>query len=142
MNHMRRIRLLGRHYPLLLRSLVLVCRFRLLLLVTTYLKIARLIRLEESHPATRQPPILLAWAVRQSAKIVPFASCLTQALALQYLLARQGDRSLIRVGVAQEGDGALSAHAWVIKDDHVLIGGGPAELAKYRRIVDLEPSSA
>jgi hypothetical protein len=142
MNQMRRIRLLRRHYPLLLKSLVLVCRFRLLLLVSPYLKIARLIRLDERNRTAHHPPILIAWAVRQSARIVPRASCLTQALAVQYLLARQGDRSLIRIGVAQEGDGALSAHAWVIKDDRVLIGGGLTELSKYSRIVDLEPSSA
>lgn len=142
MSQQRRFRLLRRHHELLLQCFFVVCRFRLLLLISTYSKIARHIRMGEVSPAVHQPPILLAWAVRQTARIVPGATCLTQALALQYLLARQGDRSVIRVGVAQEEDGALAAHAWVIKDDRVLIGGGLAELAKYKKIVDLEPSSA
>lgn len=52
-------------------------------------------------------------AVSRASRIVPAASCLTQALAAQLLLARAGQAARLRLGVARASTGALHAHAWL-----------------------------
>jgi hypothetical protein len=65
----------------------------------------------------------LALAVRRAARFVPRASCLAQALAVQYLLARQGMPSEVHLGISKR-DGDLAAHAWVEWDGQVIACGG------------------
>lgn len=60
-------------------------------------------------------------AVRRASKLVPGATCLTQAIAARTLLARRGHSSTLRLGVAKE-DGDLKAHAWLESDGRVVIG--------------------
>lgn len=67
----------------------------------------------------------LAWAVRAAARRVPHASCLTQALALDTLLAMAGQGGEVRLGVARRNDGSFEAHAWVEHEGRILIGGLP-----------------
>src|SRR5262245_45904542 len=55
----------------------------------------------------------LAWAIGVAAHRIPCATCLTQALALQYLLARTGRESCVRIGVAKKATGGLESHAWI-----------------------------
>jgi len=73
-----------------------------------------------------------AHAVSRAARLVPRASCLTQALALQRLLARRGLESSLFLGVDRAGkpSGAaralskgFEAHAWVEWRGRILIGG-------------------
>ena len=66
----------------------------------------------------------IAWAVQAGSRYVTSASCLTQALAGQILLARYGYACELRIGVAQESDRGFEAHAWLLYDDEVVIGGG------------------
>jgi len=70
-------------------------------------------------------PDALAWAVRTAARRVPKASCLTQALALETLLADAGHHAEVRIGVARRADGSFEAHAWVEFDGRILIGALP-----------------
>lgn len=70
-------------------------------------------------------PRALAWAVAAAARRVPKASCLTQSLALETLLAQAGQAGELRIGVARKPDGAFEAHAWVEHDGRVLIGDLP-----------------
>lgn len=81
----------------------------------------------------------LAWSVRNAARVVPGASCLTQAMAAQFLLARSGRRSQIQLGVAKEPGGRVVAHAWLISNGHVVIGGSPGELQRYKFLAELDP---
>ncbi|HEY0514527.1 MAG TPA: lasso peptide biosynthesis B2 protein [Thermoanaerobaculia bacterium] len=55
----------------------------------------------------------LVWATAAAARhhLYPMR-CLPRALALRWLLARQGVAAELRIGVTREGDG-LAAHAWV-----------------------------
>jgi hypothetical protein len=77
-------------------------------------------------PAQRTvAPAAFAWAVRATARRVPRASCLTQALALESWLAEHGVDTAVRVGVARRSDGSFEAHAWVEHEGRVLIGGVP-----------------
>lgn len=82
-------------------------------------------------------PRALAWAVRAAARRVPRASCLTQSLALEALLAQAGHRSTLRIGVARKNDGTFEAHAWVESEGRVLIGRIP----NLQRFAPLPPGS-
>ena len=90
-----------------------------------------------------------AHAVRRTARLVPMASCLTQAMALQMMLARRGYHCAVCLGVERRtaapatesagatpefqadplargsdiADGKFRAHAWVEWHGRVLIGG-------------------
>jgi Transglutaminase-like superfamily len=64
----------------------------------------------------------IVWAVTTASRYVPGASCLTQALAAQTLLARSNHQSRLEIGVAKEGE-RFAAHAWVICGDQIVIGG-------------------
>ena len=54
---------------------------------------------------------------------VPRATCLTQALAAQVLLARLGERSVLRIGVARDERLGVRGHAWLEHRGRVVIGG-------------------
>lgn len=61
-------------------------------------------------------------AVTIASRYVPAASCLTQALAAQALLARSNHRSRIEIGIAKEG-GLFAAHAWLVCGERIVLGG-------------------
>jgi hypothetical protein len=69
-------------------------------------------------------PKTIALAVRRASRLVPKASCLTQALAARELLARRGIVGRLKIGVARK-DGALEAHAWVEHDGRIVLGRVP-----------------
>jgi len=69
--------------------------------------------------------------VRVASRAVPYATCLTQALALQRVLARHGYPSLVQVGVCKIG-GQFFAHAWVEQEGQTLLGTSES-LARYSR---------
>jgi prophage tail gpP-like protein len=78
----------------------------------------------------------IVWAVSTSARIVPRASCLTQAVAGQYLLARAGYQSQMRVGVAMDAEGIFTAHAWLISEGRIIMGGSAREVQRYETLTD------
>ena len=93
----------------------------------------------------RRPPMLLeparlARAVRAGARVVPLASCLTQAQAAQILLARRGIASTLCLGVRETAAGELAAHAWLVAEGRMLLGGSTHELAAFRQLVELGPT--
>ncbi|HYF50027.1 MAG TPA: lasso peptide biosynthesis B2 protein [Planctomycetota bacterium] len=67
----------------------------------------------------------LSWAVQVASGYVPVATCLSQALALQYLLNREGIGAELKIGVARGSEGEVAAHAWVESHGRVLIGSLP-----------------
>lgn len=68
--------------------------------------------------------------VKSCAKYVPFASCLTQALATKTLLRIKGQSSKLRIGVDKDENEKLIAHAWIEIDKKIIIGGSP-EISRY-----------
>ena len=71
------------------------------------------------------------WAVKVASRYIPRATCLTQALAVQAMLARAGRDSRVEIGVAKEA-GQFEAHAWVVCTDQILIGG--PDVSRYSRL--------
>lgn len=120
------LRLPARERFLYLRTWLLLFRIRLMLWVLPYRRwrqiAAHMIRVENERQLDRPQVNQITRAVRVMSRYVPQASCLTQALAAQTLLANEGQRSQLRVGVTQN-DGKLEAHAWVQIDGRVVIGG-------------------
>jgi hypothetical protein len=128
---------------LLLRCLPVVAVTKLGLAVLSYRTLKQWI--PDRAPAGRATIDQLrrtAWGVRNAARLVPGATCLTQALAAQFLLARAGHRSQIRIGVAKDLDGKFLAHAWLISDGRVLLGGTSRELRRYTALADLDFGSS
>ena len=130
----------SRHFGILCRALIVVISVRLILTFVKYRKISQWITLHSPRGDKSQSPYVVAWAVKHSSRLVPFASCLTQALALQFMLARRGHSSAIRVGVKNDDTSSFRAHAWVIWEDVVLIGGTQEDISSYTPMVDLRPS--
>ena len=63
----------------------------------------------------------MAWAVAVAGAYVPGMSCLTQAVALEAMLAQVGHTCRVELGVVK--DLAFRAHAWVIAGDKIVLGG-------------------
>ena len=85
-------------------------------------------------PGRRIPPPELARMVARAGRIVPFATCLTQALALQTLMAASGYATTIRIGVAKQAGAKLESHAWLEYQGEVLLGGPGTE--RYAPILE------
>jgi hypothetical protein len=128
---------------LLLRCLPVVAVTKLGLVILSYRTLKQWIpdRVPAGH-ATIDQLRRTAWGVRNAARLVPGATCLTQALAAQFLLARAGHRSQIRIGVAKDPDGRFLAHAWLMSDGRVLLGGTSRELQRYTALADLDFGSS
>jgi hypothetical protein len=129
-------RLTFRDRWLLFKSGALVLLIRLGLVILPFSVLLRLLgllrsTLIKSGKPDRTSLRKIAWAVSAVSRRVPDATCLTQALATQVLLGRQGYVSALRIGVAKDPKGRLEAHAWVESSGTVVIGQAP-DLSKYR----------
>lgn len=130
-------RLFRRHYFLLLKTLVVLAAIRIVLTLRSYRPVLAWIGRVPPREGPRIPLPLLAWAVERMAPLVPHASCLTQALTLRYLAAREGQACTIRIGVRQQQGKPFDAHAWVIAGGTVMIGGQEERIEDFTPIVDL-----
>ena len=139
----RVLRLGTRHFRSLAGALSTLIVIRATLFFFNYRTVAARISLrEERREHDPAHPFVKAWSVKQAARIVPFATCLPQALTLQYLLARTGHASVVRIGVRVDEADKVDAHAWVVYDDKVLLGGTTHDLGRYSVLTDLLPASA
>lgn len=75
----------------------------------------------------------LVWAVSAASRFVPHATCLTQALAVQALMARAGLPAQVEIGVSKQV--GFSAHAWVVSNGRVVMGA--EESPKYQTILQI-----
>jgi hypothetical protein len=70
---------------------------------------------------------------------------LSQALATQILLARAGEASELRIGVARSGNREVRAHAWLETHGQIIIGeplGGDLVTLPLLHGVRYEPVSS
>lgn len=116
---------------------VAVCRLGLTLL--SYRTLRRLVPRRQTRSLTSpqaDPELLrrLSRAVAKAGRVIPAATCLTQALAVEFLLACHDQQAEIHIGIAKGDDGRLRAHAWVTSGDRVVIGGPLAKLEHYTRL--------
>src|SRR5262249_38228377 len=71
-----------------------------------------------------------ASAVAATSRYVPYATCLTQAMATRVLLGRLGPHSPLRIGVVRSARGRLEAHAWVESGGTIIVGA-VSDLARF-----------
>jgi hypothetical protein len=76
-------------------------------------------------------PGRVAWTVETTARSIPQATCLTQALAAQVMLSRAGEEPSLHIGVATDR-GAFEAHAWLELNGRPLVGD--RDLDRYARL--------
>jgi hypothetical protein len=113
---------------LVLRALLTVAGYRLGLDLFPFRWVQEAAARGRRRSRRRVPaPEQYVWAVQSAARRVPRATCLTQALALQSLLAAAGHASSLRIGVAREDGGRFEAHAWLESGGRILIGAGGSE---------------
>ncbi len=99
-------------------------------------------RLPGSEGASPDRIHRIAWAVNAAgSRLLGSKPCLTQALVVQFLLWRHEVETELRIGVDKDGDGKLLAHAWVVWEGEVIIGGRLSEV-KYRKLPNLQDKLA
>lgn len=87
------------------------------------------------------PTHQLSWAVRAAARHIPRATCLTQALAMQRLLAFAGRSADLQIGVAKDARSGFEAHAWVECEGDIVVGNN-AKLRLYAPMLTIRTAEA
>jgi hypothetical protein len=114
----------GSEVIFLIHCLLVVVAMRLGLTLLSYNRVRSLVmRLDARQSASMGELRRTAWGVAAAARFVPRATCLTQALSGQYILARHGNASTIRIGIERGTGEQLKAHAWLVSDNHIVLGG-------------------
>ena len=122
---------------LLADCVLILAMVRIGLSLLSYRTLRRYLQKEIIVPvASNDEARRIVWAVTNAARIVPRASCLTQAVAAQFLLARAGYQSQMRVGVSTDAEGQFIAHAWLISEGRILMGGSAREIRRFATLTD------
>jgi hypothetical protein len=125
----RRLLLGGAAMVACVRILLWILPFKRLVWIVdrTALRSARVapVRLPEDTMVT------IVWGVTTAARYVPGATCLAQALAAQWVFARFGHPTQLRIGVAKGNGKPLLAHAWLESEGRVVVGGESLEETEY-----------
>jgi len=128
-------------WRLLIRVAALIGCIRLGLQVLSYKRTSALVK-RTSNPRMNRDELSfeerrrLIWAVRALTKrMLNTKPCLTQSLALLWLLRRRGEDVRVQIGVRKNDAGEFAAHAWLEQEGQVLIGGkmSPANYALLKR---------
>ena len=128
---------------LLARALFVVWMIRLVLWLLPLRAVRQLVSRvtrasRRAGPQSRLPATRIVWAVSAAGRFVPAPTCLSQALAAQVMLGRNGYPVRLRIGVAKDRSGTLEAHAWLEDQGSVVFG----ELAGFSRFTALPPLEA
>lgn len=83
------------------------------------------------HPVARAK---LRIMIMQSARFVPRATCLIQALAGYIMFSKYGYNTSIKIGVLAE-NGEFEAHAWLEQDEKVVLGESEKE---FKTILNID----
>ena len=110
---------------LLLRAAAVVSSIRIALWLIPFRSLQSMVsqgaRRRPSASIERAAPPAICQAIETVSRFIPAATCLTQALAAQLLLEREGIPGTLHIGVAIAEDN-LKAHAWLEAEGKILIG--------------------
>ncbi len=124
---------------LFIKALILVGIIRLGLSVLPLITLKNVLRVMGPFIAGADEKLSegrLIWAVAAASRLIPRATCLTQALAIQLFLKQSGREAHVHIGVDHGEGGRLDAHAWVESRGKVLFGG--SNLSEYTHLLALE----
>jgi hypothetical protein len=138
------LRLQSGEWWLLIKASLLLAAIRLGLILLPFQTLRRFLARMTEAPVEQQKADQfsvdkLAWAVTKVSRYVPKATCLTQALAAQVLMARRGHPAHLRVGFANGEEGRLQGHAWLESQGQIVVGGG--DLSRFARLQAMEKES-
>lgn len=111
---------------LLLRALFLVAAVRTGLFLLPFRTVKRMSARARRRAVPIRSVANCAWAICAASRYVPGASCLTQAIAAQVLLAESGYDSRIEIGVRKDEHRRFRAHAWVVCGEEIVVGAADA----------------
>jgi hypothetical protein len=132
MNLLRRVaRLNAAEFALLAAAVLRLARMRLALTLLPWPRMLALANPTAGMPPPRLTVEQLEWAVQWASRVVPRATCLTQALALNHLLRREGHACTVQIGANSDG-GRFTAHAWVECNGVPLLSSA-SEIGRYSR---------
>jgi Transglutaminase-like superfamily len=124
---------------LLVRAVVMVTIVRVALWTVPFRWLRKLAGARQPVAAKLEviPVKRLACAVQAASRHIPGASCPTQALALQYLLARADQSGEVPIGVVKDAGRGFEARAWLTHKGTILIGNnreveGSAPISELR----------
>jgi hypothetical protein len=90
-------------------------------------------------PARRASEARIVRAVGAAERRSPVGStCLATALAAQALLARHGYAASLRIGVKRSASGEFAAHAWLVREGRVIVGGPAEAIGDYTPLPEME----
>lgn len=79
------------------------------------------------------------WAAVSAGRHSPLGTtCLATALVAQAMLRRNGHDAHLRIGVRRDGNGTFAAHAWLEREDRVVLGGPVEVVATYTPLPEME----
>jgi hypothetical protein len=136
------LHLSSRDRKLVIKAVLLVGAVRLGLWLLPFQVVLRMLEIQKKKTAEFRkanpaaPLDRYIWAVKAASQYLPAATCLTQALATQTLLTKNGHPADLRIGVLKTKEGQLEAHAWVESDGKIVIGNLP-DLARYNALPSL-----
>lgn len=132
-------RISARQAGLLLECLVTVVVVRCALSMRKNDALRRRIAVQDVHSIAPNHRLAeIAWAVAAVARSVPKATCLTQATAGQWVLARRGFDSTVQISVPPKtgSNGRILPHAWLMAGDTVVLGGTAEDYYRHRMLHD------
>lgn len=84
--------------------------------------LARAAQSPRQERGSKPSPQRIVWALAVARRVVPYATCLAQALAAEALFLRSGHSADLRIGVVKTPAGRLMAHAWVESGGRAVVG--------------------
>ena len=132
MTALRRLVRLNRvEIALLAAALVVLARVRVALWLLPWQRVMTTSPAPRPQSRPRCSVGRLEWAIRTASRAVPHATSLTQALALDHQLRREGYAGTVQIGVKND-DGSFAAHAWVECHGAPLLSS-VSEVSRYSR---------
>lgn len=122
---------------LFLKCLLLLSFVRVTITFKSYKEFTKYISSIYGHTKTSRNPVYYARAIKRASRFIPKATCLTQALALKWLIARSGKDSVIRIGVMPDESSNIKAHAWVMYQGQVILGGDEKNFEAFIKITEI-----
>lgn len=120
-------KLSGDKQRILLKTLLLMVKIRLMLWLMPFGSIQKSLTKVKQTSAGDMPVSNLTWSVNVASHYVPQATCLINALTGYSLFSQYGYPSQIKIGVDKSSKGEFEAHAWLEYEDEVVIGGSEKE---------------
>jgi hypothetical protein len=122
------LRLKGDERRVVVRAFILLAWSRVILWVVPFRVIhRRTANLRARDVSRANTPAFYMLAIERAARVVPGASCLTQSLAAQRLLAWAGYPAIVRFGARRNDAGGFEAHAWVECEGQIVSRLGPED---------------